>query len=762
MRAHRIVLWLVVAQAAPAGCLYFSDPGPGTACRASSPELTWLNRPAAPSAMRVPHPYDRSLADPALSGGVLVGGDLEFRLAAPGRQLVEVFLAVPAELNHGYVLEAGGAVLDARYRARTGPDRLRPRRGWRHITLLGMLEGETLLRVRSEAPRYLLACVRWTAEETFENELVPSWHARAAQWAAGPFLPGEAGRTRRRDYLEQLADRLAFSRRPEVRRQALLDQTRAAYWLAAENHEPRDLERLDELFRAGLRLMPQESLLRQMISSACLGINAPAERMPQGPYCAGVPPEPWPLPRPPAPPAAPAWAVEQDKLAARAEAITRWWVRTRQQPNGELGGGWGDDVEILRQWAPLALGLGSETALEGIRRVADGLWSSGVLSEGYDRQISDVEHSSEPSTDTVPLRVAILPEDPEGLARLKLSAACAENWIVPQSDGRWRFRGAWFNCRQFDPKPERALDVHLNTRAMGPALWYAALTQDPKMIGLIARWAESWAEAMRSGAHGKPPGIFPPALRSADGAYLIGSPRWDQPAAEWDYYQWSGEAQEALTSLLLAVHDLTGEPRWLEAAAESFRIFERCPEAEALCREIRRAPAAFYEWRRRSGDARYDRAFGFQARPSRAALLERLAELARQTEARLAVNFAMYTSEVIYTDRVYYRWPAEYRWYLFGGEGPRGDRYPSFALTWPPAEGRFARAVLEAGPEGLELQLYNFEPRRLAVPLRVWRLRPGLYRWAGGEVRIHRRPQLIRLPLPAQREITVKLTRVGD
>jgi len=582
-------------------------------------------------------------------------------------------------------------------------------------------------------------------------------------WAQTPFAPdGEAARVLRRDYLEQLGARLSCSAQKSVRQEGLLQETRAAYWAAAEDHEPRDIARTDELFRAALRMIPHEPILRQMVSASCLGINAPAERMPHGPYCENIAAQLWPLELSPAPPGAPSWAVAQRELFARAEAITRWWVEHRQRPNGELGGGWGDDVEILRQWAPLALGFGSQVALEGIRRVADGLWASGVLQDGYNRQISDVEHASEPSTDTVPLRVAILPGDVAGLERLKVSASCADHWIAQQPDGRFRFRGAWFNCREFDPAPERAVDVHMNVRAMGPALWYAALTHEARMIRLLERWAEAWLEAMRSTAYGKPRGIFPSAVRSADGSYLIGSDRWDKPQVEWDYYQWSGEAQEALTSLLLALHDLTGERRWLEAAGESFQVMAQCGAYPRLCDEVRSRPEAFYEWRRRSGDDRYDRAFGYVAARDPGELLAQIAREEQQAAARLAVNFAMYTSEVIYTDRVYYRWPALVRWHLFGGEAPRGDRYPTFFVTWPPEPASFARLVLEAHPERLTLLLYNFEPRELAVPIRVWRLKPGLYRWADGEARIEHLPSVIKLRLPPQREFRVEIRRVGE
>ncbi len=302
---------------------------------------------------------------------------------------------------------------------------------------------------------------------------------------------------------------------------------------------------------------------------------------------------------------------------------------------------------------------------------------------------------------------------------------------------------------------------------MGPALWYAYLSREPELIQLIVHWAESWAEAMRSTRHGKPAGIFPPVLESDTGSYLIGSDRWDKPQAEWDYFQWSGAAQDALTSLLLAVYDLTGEARWLTAAGESFQILSKCSSYPTLCQEIVRTSQAFFEWRRFSGDNRFDSFFGDGAGTDLEDLRERMTRMADETESYLSVNFAMLTSEAIFTDRVSYQLPNRYRQHLFGGDSPRGDRYPTFAVTWPSAPGEFARLVVEASRTRLKLLAYNFEAETMEIPLRVWRLQSGPYIWeirSGQNQAIHRgefivskSAQLVEVPLPPQAEVSIEL-----
>jgi hypothetical protein len=289
----------------------------------------------------------------------------------------------------------------------------------------------------------------------------------------------------------------------------------------------------------------------------------------------------------------------------------------------------------------------------------------------------------------------------------------------------WRFQSSWFNCREMDRSPERSLDVHLNTRAMGPFLWHAYLTRDRKAIDLLEKWGESWRQAQSQTAHGKPAGRFPPAMEWASGSYLIRSADWAKPQAEWDYFQWSRSAQDALVALMRALHDLTGDAKW-SAAADAGSD----GGATGLLPE---------------GD------------DERLALMARLGA---ETERRLSMNFDMYTSEALWTDRVYYPLPEPYRHALFGGEAPRGDRYPDFAVTWGAADGEVARAVLQSSPDTMRLALYNFESGPVELPLRLWRLRPGTYRIEGlpsGPLRFRAEtlPKEIRLAVPSRREVRV-------
>lgn len=747
----RLCFALLFALSLRAGCVVWVPPPAGSGCVLDHPGVYWTSRyPGALPLTDLNLAMDPTLADPALRAGLDANGVQRFFFAMPGEHVLELFLYFANSETDSWVLEIADTPVDARFTA--SPLRLGPSNRPRVVSLLGVVRGGDEVTVRSNSPGYAVIGARWTPRDVFEVQRVPQLLERLRKLQADPFF--EDRRASRAERMVELAELAMRSVNPAAANEALLQLTRATYWIASENYQPRDNRRLVELFDEASVRIPNHPAIRQMISAACAGTAPGLRGLPRGRWCGTIQPVPWTAPQEVSLESAPAWAASQWQLRARLESLTAWWVRHRQRDNGELGGGWDDDVEILRQWGPLALGLGSAVAAEGIRRVAEGVWNSGQLEHGYDRHISDVEHSSESTTDTLPLLAALLPADPAVRAKLAETAACAPFWIVPQPDGQWRFRSSWFNCREHDPRPERALDVHLNTRALGPALWYASLSHDPKLIELLARYGDSWRKAQLDTSHGKPAGVFPPVLRSANGDYLIGAQQWAQPQAEWDYFQWSGASQEALTSLMLALHDLTNEPKWLEAAAASVQVLDRCEVHPEVCAAIRTAPGALNEYRRRTGHP---------DDPPPAQILADLTAATTKLDARLASNFDLSTSEALYTDRIAYPLPAEYQQRLFGGEAPRGDRAPTFHVTWPVTKTRFARAVLAVASQSFTARLFSFESAPASAAIRLWRLEKGAYQWecAGqrGEFEVQSLPADVIVPLPSRTEAELRVTR---
>ena len=50
---------------------------------------------------------------------------------------------------------------------------------------------------------------------------------------------------------------------------------------------------------------------------------------------------------------APKWATLQREALGKLKSVIHFWIRERQAPDGQFGGGWGDDIEMWRRWVPL-------------------------------------------------------------------------------------------------------------------------------------------------------------------------------------------------------------------------------------------------------------------------------------------------------------------------------------------------------------------------------------------------------------------------
>jgi hypothetical protein len=142
---------------------------------------------------------------------------------------------------------------------------------------------------------------------------------------------------------------------------AQLFETRYFYAGALEGASRPRIERSLARFRELKTLWPEHGGLRELTG----------EKVPWGPE----------LTRPESD--GPTWARHLQEAFARHQAVLNWWFTKRQAPDGQLGGGWGDDVEILRGWVPAAcISSACEPAIAGIERLADGVWQH-ELRDGY-------------------------------------------------------------------------------------------------------------------------------------------------------------------------------------------------------------------------------------------------------------------------------------------------------------------------------------------------------------------------------------------
>ena len=153
---------------------------------------------------------------------------------------------------------------------------------------------------------------------------------------------------------------------------------------------------------------------------------------------------------------APAWAGEVYEAFNRELDLAEWWMRNRQAADGSLGGGWGDDVEILRTFGTTVSVCpdASTLVMTGIRKVADGAWTSGSIDTeaGYFAEVGDTEHSGEWTADTLTAMVRVDYGNPVYVERaLKTARLMRDLWMGTNRNGHFLMRSNFLGATGIDP-----------------------------------------------------------------------------------------------------------------------------------------------------------------------------------------------------------------------------------------------------------------------------------------------------------------------
>ncbi|WP_148075658.1 hypothetical protein [Bythopirellula goksoeyrii] len=484
---------------------------------------------------------------------------------------------------------------------------------------------------------------------------------------------------------------------------------------------------------------------------------------------------------------APAWSVLQHEALCRLRTIVRWWTSHRQLANGELGGKFGDDVEMLRWWPPLCL-AGDQNAIKGWKRLADGVWHSKHVHQGYARKLADVEHASEFIADTAPL-MAVYSDDPEYLERLQPSADLFRDlWTGMTPRGNRFFRSSWFSATDMVTTEPKGRDVEFNCRAVKAVRYLVWRRPDPEVISTLHEWSLAWIAAALKTEKGKPHGILPASVRFTDESINGDGENWYQADMYWDYFDWHHSAGSLLLDQFFFTYLLTKDERLLQPLLLTLELIQsnEIQQTDAIPREGSSAWAAqilrkcdlFWDvveqWRFVSNNQTFDQLIMRYGSPygqyrisgDERYLINGLESLLDD----LRYNTPLKTSEAYYTDRVYItEW--ETLKGMLTGDSMQNNTSPYYAVSWEQTDEHFTALVSDTHETGLKAQLFSHGNEKQTVVMRVWQAKPGNYIFrtkASGSpvkeepVNIENHGQRISVELPAQRLLELELTSIGE
>jgi hypothetical protein len=272
----------------------------------------------------------------------------------------------------------------------------------------------------------------------------------------------------------------------------------------------------------------------------------------------------------------PPWASKQRTALGAYRSAVDYWLQERLI-RGELGGGNGDDVELLLQLYPLYAmrqdpGDGRNlAAIDALVRFV--LEESGDVVNGYFAGgMTDVEHSGEYTSNTAAaLRGAVgftarAIETGLGVAgHLKSASAPAAAWTGLTPLGRLHFKSYMFTTTGPDPAAAQAFDVPLNGRAMFPSvavLSRGALGSTHPLLTDLSAWARAWRDDALETTGGKPRGFFGPVGYPANQFGGAGK-WWTLGTSSSDTDVWGGgESSYVLELLRVAYLQSTAADRW--------------------------------------------------------------------------------------------------------------------------------------------------------------------------------------------------------
>lgn len=453
---------------------------------------------------------------------------------------------------------------------------------------------------------------------------------------------------------------------------------------------------------------------------------------------------------------APEWAMYQREAMHRMLELIHWWVQQRQAPNGELGGKYGDDVEMLRWWMPAILGADDSIAKVGYTRLADGVWNSEVLDRGFSKKMDDVEHSSELFRDTHAGIFLMKYGDPEYVERCMIGMQHFRDvWTGITSLGHRHFKSYYLSSTEVNTSDQYGIDVALNARALLPGLWMTWYNKNPHLMQLFSEWCSAWMSDAARTANGKPLGIMPSAVAFNGDRIGGNSKQWYKPHLTYDYYNWDHLAHvNELLYHLLGMYSISRNEKYLETINFYKHLLLNVPQYTWDTKAVKEGSLEWVQMQLLQGGQDWGtlhpmgRLFGMARQITRRYDYDSLVQkygspynkylISKDTAQvvqglvqileSLRFNFPLLTSEVKFTDRVYVPGSSLLTG-MYTGHFGAGYEFPALAVSWKHTGPNVSVFLQNETEKSFSALLYNFDKEK-KIGARTWQLQPGLYKIA--------------------------------
>jgi hypothetical protein len=502
---------------------------------------------------------------------------------------------------------------------------------------------------------------------------------------------------------------------------------KTCYMLWVEQHSEGTIEKADSLLRIINKLYPQSDLVKMYLNE----YSAPAfnAKFPTG---------------------VPEWAGLQRIAVSQLKDVIHYWSEARQANDGEFGGKYDDDVEMMRWWPFARVGVDDSVTLAGMKRLVDGVWNSSWIENGWSKKVRDVEHSSEPVADTQPMMIGFDYGNPVYVERCMQSLKLAlDLWTDKNAFGHRHFKSTWYSSTEIDREKPKDCDVSYNTRTVKAIRWLAWYNRHPQALKFLKEWGDSWLEDCMRTDKGKPKGIVPAAIRFSDDAIGGHADNWHHPGMFWNYYDYHGASDMLME--FMTNYQLFHDTKYLEPIEMSLALVKKHQGLSEAPKNIGSEEWAAYTmmrsggfwdvaelWRLASSNTSYDDLL--KQRGSASIKFHLTSDEQYLRDELLAVikdareSLPLITSEGYFTDRIEIR---NLRSREDHGAGALESMYlgaplvdlffPFSPVFWGGFDTTFSALVLKASPTGLVAKMFNHSGTVQHGRISFLQLEPGSY-----------------------------------
>lgn len=510
-------------------------------------------------------------------------------------------------------------------------------------------------------------------------------------------------------------------------------KAKTAYWIYIEQHEKELQQLADKYFATLKKYFPNNDLLNEYMGLLKYDVSKELKTS-----------------------KIPEWAFLQNKVVSTMLNIINYWVETRQAENGEFGGKYDDDVEMLRWWPISRIAFNDSTALKGMKKIVDGIWNSDWIYKGFSKKVRDVEHSSEPVADTQPMMIGLDYGNPIYVERCMESVkGLRDLWTGINSKGHRHFKSSWYSSTQIDTEPPKDCDLEMNTRTVKAAIWLAWYNRHPFVMQFLKEWGDAWLEDCMRTEKGKPKGVVPAAIRFNDDAIGGHADNWHHPNMFWDYFNYRGGAKMLMQFLITSI--LLEDDKYLEPLTISLDLLKKHRRkdlknavlgSEEYAVSVMQNSKDFWEaielWRLYKNNNKYDDLIKEVGSPYLKYYLTKneneLSNELAKTVNEMINNYNLNTSEGYFTDRIDL---GDMRKQdsnagglmeaMYTGSSLASAEFPFNRITWTGFSSNLSAMVMQSGSNHIKLKTYLHSQSNCSGEITFLDFKPGKYEMKVGK-----------------------------